>query len=123
MRISTSILSASVMLAASCFSAHADPSAQASPSQVTGRSLVHYGDLNLNNEADAQIMLQRIARAAKTACGGHATAGSLTGSVDYHSFELCRTDAVNRAVVQLGAPLVTRIHSDSEPREFQIAKQ
>jgi UrcA family protein len=123
MRISTSIFSASVMLAALCSGTRADPLTDVSPAQVTGRRLVRYGDLNLNNETDAKIMLQRIVQAAKTACGGHATASSFTGSVDHLTFEACRTDAVSRAVTQLGAPLVTRIYFEVRPQKFQIAKQ
>ncbi len=114
MRISTSILVAAVMLTALCFAAHADKSTDGAPTQITGRSVVHYGDLNLDNEEDAKIMLLRIERAAKTACGGHATAGSITGSVDHYTFEECRAKSVQRAVKQLGARVVTRIYSDRD---------
>ena len=123
MRTSTSTFSASVMLAALCSGAHAGPLTDVSPAKVTGLRLVHYGDLNLYNETDARIMLQRIARAAKTACGGHATTSSFTGSVDHLTFEACQTDAVSRAVTQLGAPLVTRFYFEAQPQKFQIAKQ
>jgi UrcA family protein len=111
MRISTSILAAAAMLIALCFRAHADTSTDGGPTQITGRTFVRYGDLNLDDEQDAKIMLQRIERAAKTACGGHATAGSITGSVDHHTFDECRAKAVQRAVKELGAPVVTRIYS------------
>ncbi len=99
------------MLAAVCFGAQADTRADGPPKNVTGRILVHYGDLNLDDEQDAKIMLLRIERAAKTACGGHATASSYTGAVDHYTFEECRTKAVQRAVKQLGAPAVARIYS------------
>ncbi len=114
MRISTSILVAAVMLTTLCYAAHADTSTDGAPTQITGRSVVHYGDLNLDNGQDARIMLRRIERAAKTACGGHATAGSITGSMDRYAFETCRAKAINRAVKQLGAPVVTRIYSDRD---------
>jgi UrcA family protein len=107
------IFAAVLMLTALCCLAHADTSTD-TPAQITGRRLVHYGDLNLNDEKDARIMLQRIERAAKTACGGHATLSSYTGSVDQSTFEECRAKAVRRAVKQLGAPVVTRIYFDPD---------
>jgi UrcA family protein len=116
MRISTPISVAAVILAALSFGAHADTSTDGPPTNITGRSVVYYGDLNLNVEQDAKIMLQRIERAAKKACGGHATLSSYTGSLD-HTFEECRGKAIQRAVKQLGAPLVTRIYSEARPRE------
>jgi UrcA family protein len=118
MRISSSMFAAAVMLAALSFSSCADTSTEAPPSNITGRSAVYYGDLNLNAEQDAKILLRRIERAATRACGGHATFSALTGSVDYPTFEECRGKAFQRAVKQLGAPLVTRIYSETRPREF-----
>jgi UrcA family protein len=115
MRLSTPILTAAVMLAALCFGAHADTPTDGPPTKITGRSVVYYGDLDLSAEQDAKILLQRIERAAKKACGGHATFSSYTGSLD-HTFEECRGKAIQRAVRQLGAPLVTRIYSEARPR-------
>ena len=112
MRLSTPILTAAVMLAALCFGAHADTSTDGSPTHITGRSVVYYGDLNLNAEQDAKIMLQRIERAAKKACGGHPTFSSYTGALD-RTYEECRGEAIQRAVKELGAPLVMRIYSES----------
>jgi UrcA family protein len=115
MRISTPISAAAVLLAMLSFGAHAD-STDGSPTNITGRRVVYYGDLNLNAEQDAKIMLQRIERAAKKACGGHATFSSYTGSLD-NTFEECRGEAIQRAVKQLGAPLVTQIYSEARPRQ------
>jgi UrcA family protein len=117
MRISNPIIAAAVMLAALSFGAHADTSTDAPPTSITGRSAVYYGDLNLYAETDAKIMLQRIERAAKKACGGHATVSSYTGSLDHYTFEECRGKAIQRAVKQLDAPLVTRIYSEAKPRD------
>jgi UrcA family protein len=118
MHVSTQIFAAAVMLAALCFGARADTSTDGPPTNITGRRIVYYGDLNLNAEGDAMIMLQRIERAAKTACGGHATLSSYTPSLDHHTFEECRERAIQRTVKQLGAPLVIRIYSEARPREF-----
>jgi UrcA family protein len=117
MHVSTPIFAAAVMLAAVCIDAHADTSTDGRPTKITGRSVVHYGDLNLNAEQDAKIMLQRIERAAKKACGGHATFSSYTGSLE-HTFEECRSKAIQRAVSKLGSPLVTRIYSEATPKEL-----
>lgn len=111
MHVSTPIFAAAVMLAALCIGAHADTPTDGLPTHITGRSVVHYGDLDLSAEQDAKIMLQRIERAAKKACGGHPTFSSYTGSLD-RTFEECRGKAIQRAVNQLGAPLVTRIYSE-----------
>jgi UrcA family protein len=117
MHVLTQIFATTVMLAALCFGAHADTSTDGRPTHITGRRAVYYGDLNLNAEEGAKIMLQRIERAAKKACGGHATFSSYTGSPD-RTFEECRVNAILRAVNELGAPLVTRIYSEARPRKF-----
>lgn len=106
MRISTPIFAAAALLLALSFGAHADTS---SPGTVSrGRDVVFYGDLNLETEQGAKIMLQRIEQAAKKACGGHATFSTYTGGLD-HTFAECRGEAVQRTVKQLDAPVVTRV--------------
>jgi UrcA family protein len=116
MYISTPIFAAAVMLAALSFGAHADTSTNGPGTIIRGRSVVYYGDLNIETEQDAKIMLQRIERAAKKACGGHPTFSTTTGSLD-HTFEECRGEAIQRTVKQLGAPMVTRIYSKARSRE------
>jgi UrcA family protein len=116
MRISIPILTAAVMLAAISFAAHADTSPEAAGNGVRGRSGVYYGDLNIETEQDAKIMLQRIERAAKKACGGHPTFSAYTGSLDF-TFEECRSEAVQRTLKQLGAPTVTRVYAEARARE------
>jgi UrcA family protein len=113
MRISTQLLAATVMQAALGVGAHADSS---SPETViNGRSVVYYGDLHIETERDAKIMLQRIERAAKKACGGHPTFSTYTGGLD-GTFKVCRDEAIARTVKQLGAPAVTRIYSQTASR-------
>jgi UrcA family protein len=114
MQVSTPIFAAAVMMATLSFGAHADTSSDGPPTNITGRSAVYYGDLNLNAEQDAKIMLQRIERAAKKACGGHPTFGSYSHLSD-HAFEECRRETIQRTVKQLGAPMVTRIYSEATP--------
>jgi UrcA family protein len=112
-----------VMLATLCSGAYADTPTDGARHNITGRSVVHYGDLDLSAEPDAKIMLQRIERAAKTACGGHATSSSYTGSVDRSTFEECRATAIERAVKQLGAPVVTRIHAEGRSEISSLARR
>ena len=114
MHVSTRIFAAVIMLSGLSFVAHADTS---SPRTIMhGRSVVYYGDLDIDSEQDAKIVLQRIERAAKKACGGHATFSSYTGSLD-HTFEECRSEAIHRTVKQLGAPVVTRIYSQARSQQ------
>ena len=115
MRISTSMFVAAVMLTALSFAAHADTS---SPDKIVrGGIAVYYGDLNLETETDAKIMLKRVERAAKKACGGHATFSTYTGSLE-RTFEECRRETVQRTVNRLGSPMVTRLYSETRPREY-----
>jgi UrcA family protein len=118
MRISTLIFAAAVMLAPLGFSAHADTSTDGPRIVTRGRSVVHYGDLNIDTVQDAKRLLQRIERAAKQACGGHPSFGSYTHLPDHHTFDECRDEAIQRAVKQLGAPVVARIYFEARPREF-----
>jgi UrcA family protein len=111
MHVSTPILTAALMLVAPSFGAHADTSTDNPGTIARGRGVVYYGDLNIETERDAKIMLQRIERAAKKACGGHPTFSSYTGSLD-RTFEECRGEAIQRTVKQLGAPMVMRIYRD-----------
>ena len=114
MHISVPTFATAAMLVALSFGAHAETSSH--PVKITGRSAVYYGDLNLNVEQDAKIMLERIERAAKKACGGHRTFNSYTGRLD-DTFDECRSEAIARTVKQLGAAMVTRIYSEARPRE------
>ena len=107
-----SLFSAATILALS-FSAHADASNPSNSS--SGRIAVYYGDLNMDTEHDAKIMLERIEQASKRACGGHATFGEYIGSLE-RTFEECRSETVQRTVKQLGAPVVMRIYSKATPR-------
>jgi UrcA family protein len=116
MHISTSIFAAAVFSALS-FGTHADPSSGGPVTVIRARGVVYFGDLNIETERDAKIMLQRIERAAKKACGGHPTFSSTTGALD-RTFEECRSEAVRRTVKLLGAPMVTRIFSDRSRQPF-----
>ena len=116
MRISTRIFAAAVTLAALSLGAHADPSTDGRGITLRGRTVVNYGDLNIGIERDAKILLQRIERAAKKACGGQPTFSTYTGSLD-HTFRECWAEATARTVKQLSTPMVTRIYAESTRRD------
>jgi UrcA family protein len=107
---------ATAMLAALSFGVRADASSDAPRTISRGGTVIHYEDLDIDTEAGARILLQRIEGAAKTACGGHSTVSSFTHMPD-HTFEQCWGDAVERTVKQLGAPVVTRMYCEARPRE------
>lgn len=111
MHVST-LFPATMILAALSFGAHADTSSLSNiPSD---RAVVYYGDLNIDTEHDAKIMLERIEQAAKKACGGHATFGAYFGSLN-RSVEECRGETVQRTVKHLGVAMVTRVYSGTKP--------
>jgi UrcA family protein len=116
MHVSIPILLVAIMLTPLGLRAHAVASTDGPSTAIRGRSVVYYGDLHIDIEQDAKIMLQRIGQAAKKACGGHATFSSYTGSLD-RTFEECRNEAIQRTVKQLGAPVVTRLYSEARPRD------
>lgn len=68
---------------------------------------VAYGDLNLDSEAGARTMLNRLERAASNACGFEATARGFASSRQ----RKCADRAVARAVERLGVPAVSAIHA------------
>jgi UrcA family protein len=110
MHVSTSMFTAALMLAALNSGARADISINAPGTIIRGRSAVHYGDLAIDTDQGALVLLRRIEQAAKKACGGHANFSSYTGALE-RTFEECRSEAVQRTVKQLGVPAVTWIYS------------
>src|ERR1700728_653999 len=107
MNVSMSIFAVAVMFSSLGLGACANA---AGPDPVIrGRSVVHFGDLKIDSEQDAKILLQRIERAAEEACGGHRASETYTPVSD-HFFEQCRAGTLARAVKKLGAPMVTRMY-------------
>jgi UrcA family protein len=80
---------------------------------VTSHIEVPYGDLNLSHPAGASMMLTRIKQAATRVCGGHPDSRDLRSRA---AFKLCVRAAVNEALRQLNAPLVTALHTGADPR-------
>ena len=70
---------------------------------------VRYGDLNLKDERDVAILLDRIGRAAEQACGGRpASLYELDDSYLRQQYHRCHSDAVARAVAKVNVPEVTQ---------------
>jgi UrcA family protein len=90
--------------------AHSDESAV--KRKVIARVHVAYDDLNIQREADARVMLERLKRAAYRACGGNPRL-YLTYEVMPHytieAFRECREDAIAAAVAGINSPTLTRI--------------
>jgi UrcA family protein len=82
-----------------CAAAALASPAAAQPVQIT--RVVHVGDLDLHNQADAKIAARRIHVAADFVCGGD----NILFRQD-SSFEQCRDGAIDRALASLQAPLV-----------------
>lgn len=81
-------------------------------SPVRTRFVVKFADLNLDNEHDAKIILKRIERAARQACGGQPAFSSYTGGLERNFYE-CRDAAIREAIAQLRAPLVGRVYEQA----------
>jgi len=96
----TALVAATVLL-----TAHA---AQAQTGEPTTKSTrVSYAGLNLANESDARVVLQRIRRAAAQVCGPDLGASAVIAS---RSYMRCKKDATSNAVADLRSPLVTAIY-------------
>lgn len=95
-------LTLSITLAAQI--AHADtPQAQVS---------VSYGDLDLNKRAGAEAMLSRLEAGVDQVCGkpGHLTLAQR------QQYRTCSKQAMNAAVTELGAPMVSALYGQPLPR-------
>jgi UrcA family protein len=77
-----------------------------------GSIVVKYHDLDLRKEADAQVLLQRLERAAKTACGGNPKMNRAYEVIPRYTLEVfqeCRREAIARAVTQINAPTLSHL--------------
>ncbi|MGH8236347.1 MAG: UrcA family protein [Steroidobacteraceae bacterium] len=69
------------------------------------QQVVSYGDLNLENEADAAILHGRIKSAARNVCGMKQTLIPIELKSPVHA---CVEDAMARAIADVNAPKLTR---------------
>jgi UrcA family protein len=73
---------------------------------------VRFSDLDLTSKAGAEKMIWRFRHAARTVCGREPDLRELVASA---RDSLCITSAMNAAVSQLNAPLVTATYSRTYP--------
>lgn len=92
-----------------------NPVAQAklpSPEKQFVKSVrVTYTDLDLSQQADVQILLDRIEKAAYRACGGNPRRHPSYSVMPNHTeavFKECREDAIARAVGVIDAPVLSQ---------------
>jgi UrcA family protein len=84
----------------------------ATPSTDTVSVTVSYEGLDLNSDAGARIMLQRIAHAAGEVCGSQPDTRLLDQT---HAYKSCMTSVTNRAVDKLGSAKVSVFAGRSSP--------
>lgn len=98
--------------------------AQPNRPMVRGDAVVAYRDLDLRSRAGAEVMLKRIEHAATVACGDNPAMKDPKAPwimTALHDFHVCREDAMRRAVISLGAPLVTQLYAESRSDQSRVA--
>jgi UrcA family protein len=108
--LSVALLITTTLPAIALASAASQPLADR-PERV-GSITVTYHDLDLRKEADAEVLLGRLERAAKTACGGNPKMNRAYEVIPRYTVEVfrqCRLEAVTRAVTQINAPTLSHV--------------
>ena len=91
--------------------AAAAPAAAEVGSIETNATVVRHSDLDLSRQADAELMVVRIVRAARSVCGERKLTRELA---DRAEFNACFRATVTSTVARLNAPLVTARFAPSE---------
>jgi len=92
----------------------------AAPSNGVPTETVRFADLNLARPAGADALYRRIQQAAREVCEPDGPAGHLSG------YQECVSNAIARAVADVGAPLLTEHHralshpADRQERQAQL---
>lgn len=107
-KLLTLVLAATVTMGLSG-PAHAEASQPSAPFQT-----VSYAGLDLDKPADARLLLRKIRLAAETVCGPEPAGSSLHPRAQ-HAWRACTTEAVDRAVADVGAPLLVALHTGQAP--------
>lgn len=100
------------LLAAAVFLTAQVAQAKTSPEGVQS-TRVSYAGLNLANEGDARVLLQRIRRAAARVCSP--TPDPLVMSS--RAYRRCTREATSNAVANLHSPMVTALYQGKSPVE------
>jgi UrcA family protein len=108
-----------IALIAAAAAAFVAPAAHATAdSGTTFVVRVRYGDLDVRTHAGAQVLMQRIAKAAAEVCGG---APDSVMHDDRVRFDRCRAEAYGRAVMQLDPVILTAGADDPLQRLYADA--
>jgi UrcA family protein len=83
---------------------------------------VTYSDLNLANRGGAETLLRRIRSAASVVCGGDPRNGAFRDVRISRQYRACVRTAVDGAVRQVNAPLLTALHLGIEVKDPRYAE-
>jgi UrcA family protein len=72
---------------------------------------VSYAELDLSKPADAEVLYDRLRRAAATVCGVYERSSSMFYDSNRTNKKACYEDALSRAMAQIDAPLVEEQHA------------
>ena len=81
---------------------------------------VRIGDLNLHHEDGAKVALRRIKAASSNFCGEGQVYRSVEGTTNIRK---CRKTMTDKAVAQLGAPLVTALYTPATSSPTELARR
>ena len=85
-----------------------------------GTMRVRIGDLNVREEAGAQVALRRIKAASSDFCGEGQVYRSIEGANNIRKCKLAMTD---KAVAQLDAPMVTALYTPATSSPTELARR
>ncbi len=72
---------------------------------------VSYAELDLSKPAGAEVLYDRLQRAAAKVCGVRERTSSLYYAASFAEKKACYKDALTRAVAQVDAPLIQAKHA------------
>ena len=102
------------------FAAIAPASAMEAKTTITTMQSVSYADLDLNDRADARIMLRRINHAARDLCGDRL--GNVSISERY-AVRACMRETTRNAVTELDHPMLTAVHEGRSTPAMMMAQR
>ena len=79
--------------------------------EETSAVAVSYAELDLSKPAGAEVLYDRLQRAAAKVCGVNQRSSSLYYAATFAEKKACYQDALSRAVAQIDAPLVEAQHA------------
>jgi UrcA family protein len=92
--------------------------AQADEPIITRHVEVRIDDLNLSDEHDAALLLQRLETAARQACGGRPFSHNMhpAETAMRQDYDKCRTAALNRVLAEMRSQILDKLHGPAMAR-------